>query len=153
MCQPKPISLADYSPATGERSFNTTLGGGGGNSGLVHTWSHSFISHMLVFPFTNAAQPLAQIISGVTGSILNISFSRPPKRESDNYFFICTDFMFDESEHLSFVLIWPPSTDSSSQASTKSQECSIIHTFITYLCVENKFSPLEGTVISQLAKN
>lgn len=86
MCQPKPISLADYSPATGERSFNTTLGGGGGNSGLVHTWSHSFISHMLVFPFTNAAQPLAQIISGVTGSILNISFSRPPKRESDNYF-------------------------------------------------------------------
>lgn len=78
MCQPKPISLADYSLATGERSFITTLRGSirnqrrWGNSGLVHTWLHSFISHTLVFPFTNAVQPFPQRVSGATGSIVNI---------------------------------------------------------------------------------
>lgn len=78
MCQPKPISLADYSLATGERSFITTLRGSirnqrrWGNSGPVHTWLHSFISHTLVFPFTNAVQPFAQRVSGATGSIVNI---------------------------------------------------------------------------------
>lgn len=74
MCQPKPISLAHCSAATGERSFDATLRGcirdqrrWGGNSGLVHTWLHSVIPHTLVFPFTNAAQPLVQTISGAWG--------------------------------------------------------------------------------------
>lgn len=180
MCQPKPISLADYSLATGERSFITTLRGSirnqrrWGNSGLVHTWLHSFISHTLVFPFTNAVQPFAQRVSGATGSIVNI-FTASKKEHRPIIFhvglqrYIWTEtggiqkaFVFFRKSHCGALqhrkicplpLILPPTIDSKSPPSSKSQERSIIYAVFTYWCVEYKFTPLKGSVISLIAIN
>lgn len=106
----------------------------------------------------------------------SLTFSRPPKRSIGQSFFmlVCNGtyglkqeefkrplFFFRKShcgalQHRKICplpLILPPTIDSRSPPSSKSQERSIIYAVFTYWCVEYKFTPLEGSVISAIAIN